>query len=426
MANGLTIGKQGVSSLREPSDLLHPIENTVTMIRIQFITGISIALALAAGTSALAATGNIDPIRVCDDAGASCAPVNFNTAFTDKIMAQSGTTLSFGAVQQLDSSQYLNPSQADADALLVSRTLLGSTERKSFAHDVRFMNTIASNQELRGHATVSGDGAIIAADAAVDTLAHELGHDFGLRHQDPTVIDADRYLMARGAIRTIPSSVVDIASDGRQPSRFDPILPEVSVDTLGATPFQSSDFSDVIVTPGAATDLGLASPMIDLTRASASFAMTNAAPGAAGSPFAFGSLNGISRSDITVNGVTDGSPMLEMIFATDSFTSGDPLSFGLDIDLSRDIDGVGATSDELRAALVTLTFDNGYATSGDLSSLIFSSIFDPNQYVDILSGLRGDPAPPPMAPVPLTTPALLVAMAIGGLGLAGRRRHAAA
>ena len=81
------------------------------------------------------------------------------------------------------------------------------------------------------------------------------------------------------------------------------------------------------------------------------------------------------------------------------------------MDLFSNIDGFGATADELRASEVTLTFENGYSVAGDLSTLILSSQFDPNRNLDIITSRRGDPIAANVVPSPSTTSLL-------GLGLA--------
>lgn len=358
---------------------------------------IPIILALAmSGSVASAATVNLNIIQLCDDGGTSCAPVNLNQSFTDKIWAQAGTTFNYGSITQLNSNDYLNPTEAKANELISS---FFGTGRSFFSYDVWFVNSFAGAPGLRGLGALGGDGLVISSSAAaVDTLAHELGHNFGQSHTTETILDADRYLMAKGSIRSIPTGAGDVAPDGLQLDRFNPILPEVTVDMLGATPFLSSNFFSLKFSAGAATDLGLSSLTIDLSPANAFFDMTDSPPGESSSQFGFGVLDGISANEITVTGLADGGSNLKMDFAKDSFTSGDAIEFGVDMDLFNNIDGFGATADELRSSLVTLTFENGYSVAGDLSTLIFSTVFDPNRYVDVITSLRGDPVSPVPAP----------------------------
>ncbi len=383
-----------------------------------------ITLSLAALATSIsfasAATVSLNAIQVCDDDGNNCAAVNFNQSFTNKIFAQTGSTIDYGTIKKLNSTNYLNSTQAQANQLISSTT---GTGREDGSYDVWFVNSFSDSPGLRGLGALGGDGLVVSgSSAAVDTLAHELGHNFGYDHTISSIIDADRYLMASGGIRNIPTVVDNIAPDGLQLDRFNPILPEVTVDMVGATPFQSSDFFDVKYLTGAATDLGLASLSIDLAPANAFFDVTDDDPGNSGSPFNFGVLNGLSASDISVSGLTDGSSLLFMSFAADTFTSGDALSFGMDMDLFSNIDGFGATADELRASLVTLNFENGYSISGDLSTLIFSSIFDPNKNVDRITTRRGDPLGVDPSAVPLPPAILSLGFAIAALGGLGRRK----
>ena len=370
---------------------------------------VALAVLATSVSPAFGAAVKLNIIQVCDDAGSNCAPVNLNQTFTDKIWAQTGTTFNYSSITQLNSTAYLNPTQTEANSLIDSYF---GTGRALFAYDVWFVNSFSGVPGLRGLGALGGDGVVISSSsAAVDTLAHELGHNFGQDHTAASMLDASRYLMASGSIRSIPTGTGDVAPDGLQLDRLNAIVPEVTVDMIGATPFESSDFFDVKYLSGAATDLGLSSLTINLAPANAFFDITNADPGRSGSPFAYGRLSGVTARDIAISGLTDGSSLLRMDFATDSFTAGDALSFGLDMDLFSNIDGFGATADELRASEVTLTFENGYSVAGDLSTLILSSQFDPNRNLDIITSRRGDPIAANVVPSPSTTSLL-------GLGLA--------
>jgi len=288
---------------------------------------VALAVLATSVSPAFGAAVKLNIIQVCDDAGSNCAPVNLNQTFTDKIWAQTGTTFNYSSITQLNSTAYLNPTQTEANSLIDSYF---GTGRALFAYDVWFVNSFSGVPGLRGLGALGGDGVVISSSsAAVDTLAHELGHNFGQDHTAASVLDASRYLMASGSIRSIPTGTGDVAPDGLQLDRLNAIVPEVTVDMIGATPFESSDFFDVKYLSGAATDLGLSSLTINLAPANAFFDITNADPGRSGSPFAYGRLSGVTARDIAISGLTDGSSLLRMDFATDSFTAGDALSFGL-------------------------------------------------------------------------------------------------
>jgi hypothetical protein len=340
------------------------------------ITLFPLALVLLSN-SAIAATINIQPIRVCDDNGENCASVETFGEYFSKIYAQRGDTINFLPLRSLNRTQYLVlETSAEADELIGSTT---GTQRSDLGYDMWFVSSIAGGGAGRG--VLGGDGMVISDDIIslnrVDTPAHELGHNLGFNHTTDSAVDVARYLMAEGGIREIPRSLSDVVPDGRQLSRFFSVLPEITLDTVGSTPFQNTSFFNVRYLKGAASDLFLESITVDLRGPNAFTDPTNSPPGASGSPFGFSGLNGIVAQDISVFGIIDGSQIFTLTIRQGAFAPGESFSFGADIDLFSNIDGFGATPDELRTAIITFTFSNGYTVLQSLDDLVASTIIDP-------------------------------------------------
>lgn len=331
-----------------------------------------------------AATINVQPIQVCDDTGMNCASVNTFSSFFNKIYAQRSDTVQFLPTKQFNSSKFLIlDTTAEADELIGS-TIFSGTQRTLGAYDMWFVDSIVGGRAGRG--ALGGDGVVISDDIIainrVDTPAHELGHNIGFNHTSSTQTDAARFLMAEGQIREIPTTLADIAPDGKQLSRFAPILPEITVDTIGSTPFQSTGFFNVKYLLGAASDLFLDSITVNLGPANAFTDPTNAPPGQSGSPFGFSALNGISSSDISVSGIFDGSQSFKLALAKGAFAPGDSFSFGVDIDLFSNIDAFGATPTELKNTLISFAFSNGFSLTQSLDDQIASTVIDPLANID--------------------------------------------
>jgi hypothetical protein len=368
----------------------------------QFRTaGAIVAIILSIG-SAEAAIINVQPIQVCDDAGQNCAAISTFSPFTNKIYAQQGDSINFLPVKLLNSSQYLT-----LDTLTEADSLIGSTsgtQRSSNAYDMWFVKSIVGGRAGRG--AIGGDGVVISNAIIpinrVDTVAHELGHNIGFNHSSSTQIDAARFLMAEGSIREIPTNLGDVAPDGKQLDRFNPILPQVTVDIIGSTPFETTDFFHVKFLTGSAVDVFLKSLTVNLGPAGAFTDPTDSPPGEAGSPFGFSGLNGIAASDITVSGITDGSQAFTLSIAPGAFLPGDEFSFGVDMDLFSAIDEFGATPDQLRSTIITFDFSNGYNVSSSLDDLIASTVFDPTTNYDLPALIFSDPDPlfPSQQPIP--------------------------
>ena len=372
---------------------------------------------------ASAANINVQPIQVCDDNGMNCASVNTFSNYFSKIYAQRGDTVNFLSTKQLNSSAFLNlETTTEADQLIRSTS---GTQRSSGAYDMWFVDSITGGTRA-GRAALGGDGIVISDDIIainrVDTPAHELGHNIGFGHTDPTKVDAARFLMASGSIREIPTTLADVAPDGKQLSRLEPILPEITVDTIGSTPFQSTGFFNVKYLAGAATDLFLESIKVNLGPANAFTDPTNTPPGQSGSPFGLSALNGISSSDISVSGISDGSQAFTLGLAKGAFAPGDSFSFGVDIDLLSNIDGFGATPTELKDTAISFAFSNGFMVTQSLDDQIASTLIDPLANIDKPALLFEDFDPlfansTPLDPASVPEPGSVLALAMSGLSL---------
>ncbi len=169
--------------------------------------------------------------QLCDDAGSNCASTGpaadmfFGTA-TNTIWAQAGISVLYNFVGQINSTRF---SSIDDTA----------TGRKfqDLASGYHFQSTTVVDMFLvRSVAGAYGEGwygrgglvmgmdAIMAyaAGGRIDTMAHELGHNFGLVDPlDPHYSSADsghstnpNELMAGGATRNVPLTVADINPNG--------------------------------------------------------------------------------------------------------------------------------------------------------------------------------------------------------------------
>lgn len=151
----------------------------------------------------------VQPIDVCNNLGGACAPITGLSAyesFADATFAQAGIGFAFAPVVKYDNSGFLNP-QADSTASAVFDTahqLVRTPGHQQSANpktlNIYFVNNIVATTNgipvnpfmgVYGYGLIGGNGAIIATApdklgrvAALDTVAHELGHNLGLFHVD--------------------------------------------------------------------------------------------------------------------------------------------------------------------------------------------------------------------------------------------------
>ncbi len=228
-----------------------------------FILGIALALAgCAEGDFQTAQTitfGEADelqiqPIRVCDDSGNNCAGVNLFRDITERILAQAKLKVSFLPERQLNASRFLSindrsdRNSPDYEFYELTRTggkgAFGrnpnSTET-SGPINVWFVDTIEASSSFTqfGLAWVDANGVLISKEALefngtgrADTLAHEVGHNLGLRHSTLGAGGSNN-LLTDGDRRNVPGSVNDITPDGAGLS----LLTTAQIKTILDSPF---------------------------------------------------------------------------------------------------------------------------------------------------------------------------------------------
>jgi hypothetical protein len=389
----------------------------------------------------------VQPIQVCDDVGGSPAPIPMFQAETEKIFAQAGVAPIWLPTTQLNDSSLLSvPSVANIDLPGNGQHADPLTINMWFVEDMPY----AAGWTLYGEAWNGANGVAINGTAVdnfnggvgrIDTIAHELTHNMGLGHSNFGAGGANN-LVTAGSARDVPDGIGHITPDGDDLSqltaaqitelRSSPFLgtvAEVLVDTNGSTPYSADDFFLVDFFSGPA-DMSLVSLTMDLSPVDAFPDPTGIEPGLAGTPFAIDptSLVGISVTDITASGDTDGSQLLTLDFAVDSFTEGDSFRFGIDVDLLAGVDSFGATPEELMGTLFTFEFNSGLLSEAQIEEDLIASSIEPISnlsFVDFHPIIReiqfpfdGTLDPDPVRGVPEPATLLLTLL---GLALVPRR-----
>lgn len=213
----------------------------------------------------------IQPIRVCDDSGNNCAGVNMFRDITAKILEQAKLKVSFLPENRLNASRFLSindrrdRSSPDYEFYELTRTggkgafgRNADSTPTSGPINVWFVDTIeASNGFTQfGLAWVDANGVIISKDAIefngtgrADTLAHEVGHNLGLRHATLGAGGSNN-LLTEGNQRNIPGSVDDITPDGAGLSQ----LTTAQIKEILDSPFVSSGVSGILANAEISSD----------------------------------------------------------------------------------------------------------------------------------------------------------------------------
>ncbi len=171
---------------------------------------------------------SIQPIQVCNDAGADCAAVTIPLSIVNAIYAQADVVVAVAPTRQLNSTAFqivdtvANSASPTDEARQLMRgpqvNALGLSPQSTtinifFVKDIREVDIsgalTAVGAGLTGLGFINSNGIIVDQTARLDTLAHELGHNFGLPH-----VATPTNLMADGSIRPILTGIVDVAPAG--------------------------------------------------------------------------------------------------------------------------------------------------------------------------------------------------------------------
>ena len=184
------------------------------------ITSLFFVLGIALNCSAGLIT--IQPIRVTNTAGTIGPTVRLYEPETQKIFAQAGHQVAFLSIRTFMDDMFVS---LDPNDFVDLTTGAGHQQNAdSSVINMFFVNGIVAppGQVIFGVGFLGGNGVAINATAVnafnggvgrLDTVAHEIGHNLNLDHDDFGAGGADN-LMTAGASRSVPSSLADITPDG--------------------------------------------------------------------------------------------------------------------------------------------------------------------------------------------------------------------
>ena len=187
-----------------------------TRVSIGLIVTVGLVL-LSATVQALPFQVTIQPINVCDNSGLNCGNPTEELFFaeTRKIWAQADVEVTFLAFNQFDSSSF-QTIDGTTSSLVALRNAANNGKNTSLnIINMWFLDDIGGGTSA-GLAFIGSNGIAIADEVfslnRLDTIAHEIGHNFGLDHA--SALNDNSNLMRAGGSRFSPTTIDNIAPDG--------------------------------------------------------------------------------------------------------------------------------------------------------------------------------------------------------------------